>query len=96
MSHPGMDITPDLESALTRACNEQSIDYKMLTPIQRLFATHYRCPTCKMLPLYHLDVTYRKRLRCVQCGKLIKMSRVGKFGRVRRSILDHLDGDRLN
>ena len=90
------NVVPLHRKRAMKACNEQSIDYEMLTPIQRMVATHYRCPNCKMLLLYRLDEAYRKRLRCGQCCKLIKMNRAGKFGRVRRSILDHLDNDKLN
>jgi hypothetical protein len=67
-------------------CAIEGIDYKRLEPIQRLFLTHYRCPTCKLLPLYYLNLAHPKRVRCNKCGNLITFTNAGKYGRLRKKI----------
>ena len=67
-------------------CRIEGINYKALEPIQRLFLTHYRCPICKLLPLYHLNLAHPKRVRCGKCGNLISFTSSGKYGRLRKKI----------
>lgn len=58
--------SPDLQLSqkAKQLCKVEGINYKSLEPIQRLFLTHYRCPMCKLLPLYYLDLAHPKRVRC--------------------------------
>jgi hypothetical protein len=67
-------------------CMAEGINYKSLEPIQRLFLTHYRCPMCKLLPLYYLNLAHPKRVRCGKCGNLITFTNAGKYGRLRKKI----------
>ena len=84
----GIQASPDL--LLSQKAEELSktegINYKGLEPIQRLFLTHYRCPICKLLPLYHLNLAHPKRVRCSRCGNLIRFTSSGKYGRLRKKI----------
>ena len=67
-------------------CSTEGINYKSLEPIQRLFLTHYRCPICKLLPLYNLNLAHPKRVRCGKCSNLISFTNAGKYGRLRKKI----------
>lgn len=80
--------SPDrlLDIKAEQVCKAEGINYKDLEPIQRLFLTHYRCPTCKLLPLYNLNIRYPKRVRCGRCGQLIAFKNAGKFGKLRKKI----------
>jgi hypothetical protein len=80
--------SPDLllSQKAEQLCTTQGINYKGLEPIQRLFLTHYRCPTCKLLPLYYLNLAHPKRVRCGKCGTLITFTNSGKYGRMRKRI----------
>lgn len=51
----GVQASPDhlLSQKAEQLCKAEGINYRGLEPIQRLFLTHYRCPICKLLPLYH-------------------------------------------
>lgn len=84
----GIGVPADriLDGKVQRVCIEEGIDYRGLEPIQRLFLTHYRCPICKLLPLYFLDLTYPKRVRCRKCGQLISFRGNGKWGRIRKKV----------
>ena len=75
-----------LSQKAEQLCKVESINYKGLEPIQRLFLTHYRCPICKLLPLYHLNLAHPKRVRCGKCGNLISFTSSGKYGRLRKKI----------
>ena len=66
-------------------CISEGISYVGLKPIQRLFLTHYRCPKCKLLPLYHLDL-HPKRARCRSCGHPVAFKSSGKYGKLRKKI----------
>ena len=80
--------TPDqvLSQKAEQQCTIEGINYKSLEPIQRLFLTHYRCPMCKLLPLYYLNLAHPKRVRCNKCGNLITFTNAGKYGRLRKKI----------
>jgi hypothetical protein len=84
----GMLASPDLllSQKAEQLCKVEGINYKGLEPIQRLFLTHYRCPICKLLPLYHLNLAHPKRVRCGKCGNLISFTSSGKYGRLRKKI----------
>ena len=75
-----------LADLMQKACTSLGIPSAGMTPIQRMFATHYRCPKCKMLPLYQLDLTYSRRARCGQCGHHVALKNAGKYGKVRKQI----------
>ena len=81
-------VSPDLllSQKAAELCKAEGITYKGLEPIQRLFLTHYRCPICKLLPLYHLNLVHPKRVRCSKCGNLIQFTSSGKYGRLRKKI----------
>lgn len=80
--------SPDqvLSQKAEQQCIADGINYKGLEPIQRLFLTHYRCPMCKLLPLYYLNLAHPKRVRCGKCGNLITFTNAGKYGRLRKKI----------
>jgi len=84
----GVLASPDLllSQKAEQICKVEGINYKGLEPIQRLFLTHYRCPVCKLLPLYHLNLAHPKRVRCGKCGNLISFTSSGKYGRLRKKI----------
>jgi len=84
----GMQLSPDLllSQKAQELCKIEGIDYKALEPIQRLFLTHYRCPICKLLPLYNLNLAHPKRVRCAKCGNLVGFNNSGKYGRLRKKI----------
>jgi hypothetical protein len=84
----GIQASPDLllSQKAEQLCKVEGINYKALEPIQRLFLTHYRCPICKLLPLYHLNLAHPKRVRCIKCGNLISFTSSGKYGRLRKKI----------
>jgi hypothetical protein len=83
-----IQTSPDLmlSQKAEQLCKTEGINYKQLEPIQRLFLTHYRCPICKLLPLYHLNLAHPKRVRCSKCGNLIQFTSSGKYGRLRKKI----------
>ena len=84
----GIEKSPDLllSQKAEELCKVEGIHYKGLEPIQRMFLTHYRCPICKLLPLYHLNLAHPKRVRCSKCGNLISFTSSGKYGRLRKKI----------
>lgn len=84
----GIHASPDqlLSQKAEQLCKVEGINYKGLEPIQRLFLTHYRCPICKLVPLYHLNLAHPKRVRCSKCGNLISFTSAGKYGRLRKKI----------
>jgi hypothetical protein len=75
-----------LEEKFHVLCIEEGIKRVEMTPIQRLFLTHYRCPTCKLLPLYHLDLSHFKKVRCGKCGHLVSFTNGGKYGKMRKKL----------
>lgn len=75
-----------LSQKAEQLCRLEGINYKGLEPIQRLFLTHYRCPICKLLPLYHLNLAHPKRVRCGKCSNLISFTSSGKYGKLRKKI----------
>ncbi len=80
--------SPDLllRQKAEQMCKIEGINYGDLVPIQRLFLTHYRCPTCKLLPLYHLNLAHPKHARCGRCSNLVNFTNSGKYGRLRKKI----------
>ena len=81
---------PSLEQTLlttsNNACANRNINFKCLTPIQRLFITHFRCHECGLLPLYYIDISHVKRVRCMRCAHLISFTSSGKYGKLRKEI----------
>lgn len=67
-------------------CSNHQLEYNSLTPIQRLFVTHYRCYFCGLLPLYLLDFTHMKLVRCTRCTHLVPFKKSGKYGSLRKEI----------
>ncbi len=84
LGQPSPDLL--LSQKAEQLCTTQGINYKGLEPIQRLFLTHYRCPMCKLLPLYYLNLAHPKRVRCGKCGNLIAFTNAGKYGKMRKRI----------
>jgi hypothetical protein len=84
----GVQKSPDqlLGQKAEQLCRTEGINYKALEPIQRLFLTHYRCPICKLLPLYNLNLAHPKRVRCMKCGNLVGFTNSGKYGKLRKKI----------
>jgi|ERR671924_552548 hypothetical protein len=80
--------SPDLllSQKAEQMCKIEGINYRDLVPIQRLFLTHYRCPTCKLLPLYHLNLAHPKRVRCGRCSSFVNFTNSGKYGRLRKKL----------
>jgi hypothetical protein len=80
--------SPDLllSQKAEQMCKIEGINYRDLEPIQRLFLTHYRCPACKLLPLYHLNLAHPKRVRCGRCSNFVNFTNSGKYGRLRKKI----------
>lgn len=75
-----------LTDATSRACEEYGISFGSMSPIQRMFATHYRCNCCKMLPLYKLDLSSTRRAKCSLCGHHVPLKNSGKYGKVRKQV----------
>ncbi|UVS67903.1 hypothetical protein [Nitrososphaera viennensis] len=75
-----------LEQKVGALCNDEGISHMEMSPIQRLFLTHYRCPACKLLPLYRLDLSHIKRARCGRCGHLVSFTSAGKYGKMRKKL----------
>ncbi|MEO9295570.1 MAG: hypothetical protein ABI347_08230 [Nitrososphaera sp.] len=94
------DLEPDMfavsgptaeERLIERAAHvlceeEEGFNYRAMTPIQRLFLTHYRCSFCKLLPVYNLDLSSPRKARCGKCGHLISFSGTGKYGKMRKKL----------
>jgi hypothetical protein len=71
-------------------CDSHQINYDSLTPLQRLFVTHYRCYFCGLLPLYVLDFTHMKLAKCTRCTHLVPFKKTGKYGSLRKEIASRL------
>lgn len=67
-------------------CNRHNIVFPRLSTIQRKFVTHYRCNGCGLLPLYYVNLSHLKRVRCRNCGQLIAFKGKGKYGKLRKEI----------
>jgi DNA-directed RNA polymerase subunit RPC12/RpoP len=67
-------------------CVKYNLRLEEFTPIQRKFLTHYRCGQCGLLPLYHLDLSHIKRVRCRNCKHLVAFTTKGKYGKMRKHI----------
>jgi DNA-directed RNA polymerase subunit RPC12/RpoP len=67
-------------------CEKHKIHFGRLSPIQRKFITHYRCHRCGLLPVYNLDLSHLKRVRCRKCGQLVSFKKNGKYGKLRKEI----------
>lgn len=75
-----------LDEIARKACANHQVHYEGLSMIQRLFITHYRCEMCGLMPLYSLDLTHKKRVRCNKCRNLISFKKTGKYGGLRKEI----------
>jgi hypothetical protein len=65
---------------------DEGFSYKDMTPVQRVFLTHYWCPICKLLPLYALDLRHRNKVRCGKCRNVISFPGKGKYGKVKKKL----------
>ena len=81
---------PSAEELLVRStraiCSRHNIIYIQLTCLQRKFLTHYRCSNCGLVPLYHINLSHVKRVRCRKCGELTPFTRKGKYGKLRKEV----------
>lgn len=68
------------------ACEKSNLKFLFLSTVQRKFITHYRCTECGLLPLYRLNLTHPKRVRCGNCGQTVSLRNGGKYGRLRKEI----------
>jgi hypothetical protein len=75
-----------LEEKFSALCREEGLCQVGMTVMQRLFLTHYRCSGCKLLPLYHLDLSHPKKARCNKCGHLVSFTSAGKYGKMRKKL----------
>ena len=75
-----------LEEKFSALCREEGIRQVGMAVMQRLFLTHYRCSACKLLPLYHLDLSNTKKARCGKCGHLVSFTSAGKYGKMRKKL----------
>lgn len=64
----------------------EGFSYKDMTPVQRVFLTHYWCPMCKLLPLYALDLRHRNKVRCGKCRNVISFPGKGKYGKIKKKL----------
>jgi hypothetical protein len=65
---------------------EEGIDPTAMMPVQRTFLTRYRCTTCKVLPLYLLNLSHLNKPRCGKCGHLVTFKNAGKYGKMRKKL----------
>lgn len=65
---------------------DEGFSYKDMTPVQRVFLTHYWCPICKLRPLYALDLRHRNKVRCGKCRNVISFPGRGKYGKVKKKL----------
>lgn len=75
-----------LEEKFVILCDEEKISRAEIRSIQWLFLTHYRCSECKLMPLYNLDLTYSRKVRCGKCGRLVSFTNRGKYGKMRKKL----------
>jgi hypothetical protein len=75
-----------LQRTIEALCAAEGMSYLSMTPIQRLFLTHYRCFFCKMMPLYELDLSSRNRAKCGRCRHLVSLTGGGKYGKIRKRL----------
>lgn len=75
-----------LEQKVNDLCESEGISRLEMSTIQKLFLTHYRCCTCKLLPVYRLDLSHMKKVRCGRCGQLVSFTNSGKYGRMRKKL----------
>lgn len=75
-----------LQQKVDDLCRSEGINTLEMSTIQKLFITHYRCCTCKLLPLYRLDLSHLKKVRCGRCGQLVSLTNSGKYGRIRKKL----------
>lgn len=75
-----------LDEKARLVCKELGLSYSTMSPVQRLFLTHYRCSVCKLVPLYFLDLAHPKKARCGKCGHLVSFTSSGKYGKMRKKL----------
>jgi hypothetical protein len=74
-------------------CQRHNLSLVNLTSIQKKFLTHYRCSNCGLLPLYYVNVSHAKRVRCNRCHDLVPFKARGKYGKIRKAIAFELAKD---
>jgi hypothetical protein len=67
-------------------CQRNNLSLIKLTSIQKKFLTHYRCGNCGLLPLYYVNISHAKRVRCNRCHDLVPFKTRGKYGKIRKAI----------
>lgn len=75
-----------LEEKARLVCKDLGLSYGAMSPVQRLFLTHYRCAVCRLVPLYFLDLTHRNKARCGKCGHGVSFNSSGKYGKPRKKL----------
>ena len=75
-----------LERNARAVCKDVGINYNEMSPVQRLFLTHYKCSICKLVPLDYIDMRYHKKVRCGQCGHIVSFTSAGKYGPMRKKL----------
>ena len=85
-SLPWVSMDHLLDEIARIACANHQVRYESLSMIQRLFITHYRCEMCGLMPLYSLDLTHKKGVRCDKCRTLVSFKKTGKYGGLRKEI----------
>ncbi len=75
-----------LERNARVVCKDVGLDYNEMTPVQRLFLTHYKCAICKLVPLDYIDMTHSKKVRCGKCGHIVSFTSAGKYGKMRKRL----------
>jgi hypothetical protein len=75
-----------LERNARVVCKDVGLDYNDMSPVQRLFLTHYKCPICKLVPLDQIDLKHCKKVRCGKCGHIVSFTSAGKYGKMRKKL----------
>lgn len=93
---PWVQMDRLLDEIASIACTNHQVRYESLSMIQRLFITHYRCEMCGLMPLYYLDLTHTKRVRCDKCRTLVSFKKTGKYGGLRKEIASIIQEKRIS
>ena len=81
-------------------CQRRGLSFVELSAIQKKFLTHHRCANCGLIPLYQINLSHIKRVRCRKCRELTTFKATGKYGKLRKEIAFELskaiNGDGLH
>jgi DNA-directed RNA polymerase subunit RPC12/RpoP len=64
----------------------QALGLTELTVQKATHITHYSCPTCKLQPLFLLNLEHHNKVRCRKCGHLIPFPGRGKYGKIKKKL----------